>query len=1093
MPRHVKCFLFLLLFGWLYPSISPKAFGQTYKEEFGKNRIQYDIFDWSYFSSRNFEVYFYGNNREIAEETIAYLESDFRRITETIGYPPLSKIRVFLYGSVREKQQSNVGLNVRDFKVGGETNFIKSQVELAIYEDRSAFKQEAILAVTNFLVEEMIYGGSIGDLLQNSFSGQLPDWVTEGMARYVAYGWSKEMDDVVRKYVTSIEPISFQGLDKSIRVILGQSIWNYIVQNEGRRNLSNIMNLARIIRNEESSIQQTLNESYAVFMANWRSYYLKMNAELSELYETPNEEYIISGVNKKNRNFGGLKFNASGKYLAYTSSKEGGFNVHVVDMELQREEVIFSAGERIVDQEVFEGYPILSWADSVTLGIVYSEAGKNVLAVKRVGSKGEQKINIPTLNTIQSFDFKRGGRLAVLSGTIAGVNNVFVYNLVRNQIRKISDDKFDERDISFLAGTNQVVFVSNRDTDSVFVNGPDELEKLSGNQFNIYSYDLDDPDSQFVRLTNVLATTSSPQAVNEGKILFLSDQQGINNLYRSDLKDSLSNQVTKFLYGLQEFSYDPVNGRLAFISNTETGNAIYLQNYDIDQNLFTPVTPRRGRELAIIVNKRKVANAEMKSKPDSVAPKASIFRPAAPEQRLDTLKEGAINTENYEFENKMEERKVRTSDYQFEKPEEDPTTRGKSFLQLFENQGNSDRILGPAEYETRFQTEKLVTSYMIDEIRSFSLLLELQMADYLQNHKFRGSFLVPMSLSSGYDVDAEYFYMKSKVDLKARYYRKVIAFTGRGTFTNQRYALDRVEIGGLYPLNSNMRLEVNPFFTQANYVDRDIRLLIPSNNPNQFGTQNGISYLGLNAAFIYDNSVIRGTNLHEGTRAKASFESHQALSGENASFNQLKIDARHYYRVNKGIYLAARFFYGSYFGSAPKQFLLGGVDNWAFNDVDSPTGKVDPLSFTTLVDNSDILFHEFTNLRGYNYNALQGRNVLTFSGEIRLPINELLKSSTLQSNFFQNLQIIGFYDLGSSWDNLSPFMEQNNVNLEEISNEGSPFSAIVNNFSNPWLQSTGVGVRTMLFGFFSRMDLSFPIRDFEVGNPQFQLSFGYDF
>lgn len=130
------------------------------------------------------------------------------------------------------------------------------------------------------------------------------------------------MDDVVGKYVMGIEPIQFKRLNKSTRVVLGQSIWNFIVQNKGRRNLSNIMNLARIIRNEESSIEQTLNEPFSVFMANWRSYYLKMNAELSQLYEAPIDDFILSGKNNKERKFGDVQFNASGKYLAYTSSKE---------------------------------------------------------------------------------------------------------------------------------------------------------------------------------------------------------------------------------------------------------------------------------------------------------------------------------------------------------------------------------------------------------------------------------------------------------------------------------------------------------------------------------------------------------------------------------------------------------------------------------------------------------------------------------------------------------------------------------------------------------------------------------------------------
>lgn len=118
---------------------------------------------------------------------------------------------------------------------------------------------------------------------------------------------------------------------------------------------------------------------------------------------------------------------------------------------------------------------------------------------------------------------------------------------------------------------------------------------------------------------------------------------------------------------------------------------------------------------------------------------------------------------------------------------------------------------------------------------------------------------------------------------------------------------------------------------------------------------------------------------------------------------------------------------------------------------------------------------------------------MTFSGELRFPISQLLQNSELKSNFLKNLQIVGFYDVGSAWDDLSPFEDRNNQNIEEISTDGSPFSAVINNFSNPWLQTAGVGIRTMFIGFYSRMDFSFPIQNFTVLKPAFQLSFGYDF
>ncbi len=253
------------------------------------------------------------------------------------------------------------------------------------------------------------------------------------------------------------------------------------------------------------------------------------------------------------------------------------------------------------------------------------------------------------------------------------------------------------------------------------------------------------------------------------------------------------------------------------------------------------------------------------------------------------------------------------------------------------------------------------------------------------------------------------------------------------------------------------------------------------------------NYAGVRASLVYDNSVVIGTNVHEGTRGKVIYETHRSLSGEGLSFSNVEVDFRHYQRLARGIYAAARVNFGSYFGDAPKRYLLGGVDNWAFNKTQSTGDVDDPLIFQTQLDNSDILFNQFRNQRGYDYNTFQGRNVLTFSGELRVPMAQLLNNKDLRSNFLRNLQFVGFYDIGSAWDDLSPFKDQNNLNIEVIEQEGSPFSAVINNFSNPWLQSAGVGMRTMLFGFFCRLDLSWPIQNFEVQTARFQVSFGYDF
>ena len=71
------------------------AFSQQALETFGKNRIQFKKFEWKYLSSENFDVYYYDDRKVVAQESLQYLESEFDRITDLIGFYPIPKNKSF--------------------------------------------------------------------------------------------------------------------------------------------------------------------------------------------------------------------------------------------------------------------------------------------------------------------------------------------------------------------------------------------------------------------------------------------------------------------------------------------------------------------------------------------------------------------------------------------------------------------------------------------------------------------------------------------------------------------------------------------------------------------------------------------------------------------------------------------------------------------------------------------------------------------------------------------------------------------------------------------------------------------------------------
>ena len=192
--RHISVLLILL-------SISSLAIAQEAMEKFGKNRVQYKNFKWRYYSTENFDIYFYDGGNELARIATEYLEKEFDRITDILGTVSYSKTEIFLYNSATDMLQSNIGVNDNSFDVAGQTDFVKPLVEIAYPGNAEEFKRILVYKVASMLMYDMMFGGSLSDMFQNSYMLFLPEWFMSGAARYTAYGWDVKMDDFIRDLI----------------------------------------------------------------------------------------------------------------------------------------------------------------------------------------------------------------------------------------------------------------------------------------------------------------------------------------------------------------------------------------------------------------------------------------------------------------------------------------------------------------------------------------------------------------------------------------------------------------------------------------------------------------------------------------------------------------------------------------------------------------------------------------------------------------------------------------------------------------------------------------------------------------------------
>lgn len=1082
--KNYKHFVFWICSGILI-LFAHRGVTQTYSTEFGQNRIQYKNFDWNFYSTTNFDIYYYQGGGDYAEQTVDFLEEEFNRLTDLLGYAPYAKTKIFLFNSIHDLQQSNKGVDGATFTLGGRTDFIKLQMEVAHPGSAVEFREELVYRLARILIEDMMFGGSLAEIFQSAYLLNLPRWFIDGAARYLAHGWDREMDDHVRDYIGPKRIKKLIKIDGDDAGVIGQSIWNYIALIYGKSNISNILNLTRIIRNEENSIASTLGVDYKEFLSNWQNYYLVSEEEILTDYQDPIEEEVV--VLKKNREikYKNVRISPSGTKLAYSLNDLGKYAVFVEDIETGKRQKILKGGIIVPGQKVDEDLPLLDWIDDDRLGIAYYKRGVLYLSTVNLSSGLRATKPLTRFKQIKSFSFNDNGRLAVLSADVDGRNDLYLISMRRSAVRRITADIYEDSDPTFIPGTAAVVFSSNRPADSLRI-ADVPMEDVSS-VFNLFIYDLDTTKTSFYRLTNTLGNDTKPQPKSESEIFYLSDQRGINNLYKYNFHDSTHSQITSYSKSIKDYDLHFDKDGITFLMLDGGYDKIYYTDQvNFNARKFTLETARQRYDQAQFVANR-YANFDFGEEESD----SSEFVTSEADSLL-------LDTDNYEFAEEefgSEEGYIDTDNYQFEGDDGNASQnfRPESFFSTYTKLQQKSEVLGPIPYFPRFSFSSLVTSFAIDPLRGFGINLETQITDMLENHKLKAGALAITDLRSG-DIFVEYQFLKYWIDFSLRYENRLIFFKRDGEDRlGQRYALNKFELAARLPVSNWFRFEIKPFYASTNFRNLQFAAVNTVNNIQGLAEDNIVSYGGISTSAVFDNTIQRGFNIPQGSRGIVEFTQYAGISDQNRSFGNIKVDLRHYQKVHKEITFATRLFYGQYIGRNKQNYLIGGVPNWLFNKTNVLPVN-DPLAITNQTDNSNILFIEYiTNLRGYDYNELFGHASAVFNAELRIPVFQYLSKGPVNSNFLRNFQLVGFYDLGTAWNGKIPLTRENSSNEVLFRAPQSPFSAEIANFRNPWLAGVGAGLRTVLMGYYAKFDVARPIRDFELGGYRFYVSVGLDF
>lgn len=1075
----------------------PMAWAQTSQDIIGKHRIQYDEFDWQYLSSPNFDVYYYGK-ADLAKSAAQHAELEFEDITDLLGFSPYAKIQLYIYESKSDLRQSNVGLNEENNLIGGHTSFSKSIIEIPFPGNQVQFRYEIRQSMARTLLYEMMYGGSFKESVQNAILLNLPDWYLGGAALYAAYGWDQNMDDYMRDQViyhpNYLKPNTLAGEEA---VLAGQSIWAFIVKRYGRSSFSNILNLTRIMRNEENSISTTLGVSYERIIRDWRASYRMQAEQTLEGNRFPKMDTRLPLRRRRNDVFNNIRISPDGKQLAWSLNDEGKYRLFVKNLETGRTRRVKSAGQKVLAQRFDANVPLICFGGNELLYGVIIRRGVPELLIYDLASKRKSYRILQDINQVNCITASPDGKVLALSADKNGKTDLYLYYPNSQRFVQITNDLADDVEPCFSADGKRLVFASNRIKDSLQARYE---HKDITDQFDIFEIAVNaKPKDSLVlkRLTDSPFSCRKPRIQPNGRISYLANDNGIWNIKILDTLTRKTHCLTDYAMDLQDYDLHGASGTLTYVAWSAGRQQAFLrQGMDISATVVPLPTERARLFNPEILQKKGLYDYQA----DSLArAKVRLEADSLYIKRVDSLNSGLVNIRYYIFDSEKSNKQLIA-----------PVPDEKLPQVLNSNSLNSSasiggliglvkyplkNLLGPFPYRNRLSFNSTNSSLVIDPLQGYGTFIDATLTDMFENHRFNAGGILFLDLRSSW-YNLEYAYLKKRVDFKIRYNRRSYYYSSENSNSVARYLLGRLEATASYPLGFASAISVSGFYSQTRY-----RRIFENNVAGVAAPDIVHPYVGLKLEYNFDNTVSKGLNLIEGTRVKIKTESHFSSESSQRNFDQLLVDVRRYQPIHREIVLAIRGSYGSFSGPAAKQYMLGGMDNWLFNNTNSSSQTNDPFGPRANRGPegndglTDRLFNPYvTNLRGFRYNTLFGNHYMLFNAELRMPIVRYLYKGPIESNFLKHFQLIAFYDMGTAWSGGNPFSTNNSINTRTVGGGANEsFLITVTNFSDPFLRSYGAGFRTMMLGYYVKLDVAQGFQNGVRLSPFAHVTLGSDF
>ena len=1066
---------------------------------FGKNRVQYNDFFWSFERYEKFDVYFNQFGKDLAEYAADFAKNEISRIESFFDYSLDRRIVFIVYNKLSDFRQSNIDLitGKDEYNIGGVTTVSKNKVFIYFEGDYTLFEEQITGAIARVIAYQMLYGQDFKDNFTNSTLINLPGWYMEGLISYLSNPWDYNLENRTKDGIVNGRYEKFNRLTGEDATIAGHSFWRFIAETYGESVIPNIIYLTRVNKNAKSGFLYVLGLSLKDLSYEWTGYYMNQYSEDKSGDKTPDKGMMLKRPKKK-RVYQRIRVSPDGRQIAYVTNESGKYKIWLYDSSSGKKRRIFKKGQKL-EQITDYSNPVLTWHPSGNiLSFITEEQGGLKLYYYMTGTKKLTVRNLLYFDKILDFSFSDDGSLFVFSAVKDGKTDIYIHTIAAGTNFQVTNDVADDFHPRFINHSDDIIFSSNRTSDTISVEASRDRGALST---DLFIYDYLNKSDVLMRLSDSDTYTdkTEPLEISKNTYYSLNDKSGIINRYISKFDSTISFVDTTIHYRYIANNFPVTNYSRNIIDQDYSSKSGILGEIIFNKGRYymfhkqgeTDPLPESSVKETLFRKEFQRDQALKDSARNNIIKKVNIRElkeNAIITENKDTFKLGdnLIDVNNYIFEREkinFYNKKLRNKNMQLEL---DTSVDRRPKIRIYQTAFYQNFFVNQVDFSFLNESYQAFTGGAVYFNPGMNLLFKLGTNDLFEDYKIIGGFrLSPDFDSNEYLLSFEN--LKRRVDKQLIFHRQAFKNYGSDNDYNFIIKTHTHELSYLLRYPFNQVSSVGLTFTFRN--DRTVYL---STDPI-FLTKDDVyrNWIGMKLEHIYDNTKFLGINLYSGIRYKIFAEVYQEIASGFDDLIVFGADVRHYLKIHRSLIWANRFAASTSQGTSKLIYYLGGVDNWT---------NLTPLKIPTFIPLSEIPIDQTenyayqtvaTNMRGFSQNIRNGNNFALINSELRWPVIKYIANYPLSSSFLENFQIVGFFDIGTAWSGKTPWSGQNAYDYSEI--ERGPIKVTLDSDRKPIVAGYGFGLRSQLLGYFVRLDWAWGIENNQIKPRVFYFSLNLDF